>query len=166
MQGLGSGGQGGRCSTAPCVWPGQLSAFTEGTIEEKQAGCTKRLTLGPAESVLLAMAWPGSQSHVGVLARSPNSSSSWPCLTSHHVLATFQSLLNSERHYPLPAQQHRDVSQLPGVAARCVCPQGYILCRPPRRHLGSLELPGQWLPWLIKRSFRTLSKRPILRASQ
>lgn len=99
MEGLGSGGQGG-CSTSPCVWLGQLSAFTEGTIEEKQAGCTTRLRLGPADSVLLAMAWPGLQSHVGVLARSPNSSSSCPCLTSHCVLATFQLLLNSEHHYP------------------------------------------------------------------
>lgn len=67
---------------------GQLSTFTERTIEEKQAGCTRRLSLGPAESVLPVAAWPGLQSHVGVLARSPNSSSSsCPCLTSHHVLA-------------------------------------------------------------------------------
>lgn len=71
MRGLGSGGQGGGCSTAPCVWSGQLSAFTEGTIEEKQAGCTRRLRLGPAESVLLAVARPGLQSHVGVLPDHP-----------------------------------------------------------------------------------------------
>lgn len=60
----GKWGQGGGCSIAPrvlpqgsYVQPGQLSTFTEGTVEEKQAGCTRRLSLGPAESVLPVVAY-------------------------------------------------------------------------------------------------------------
>lgn len=55
---LGSGDREGvQCSSpvrpGSCVQPGQLS-----TVEEKQAGCTWRLSLGPAECAA-CLGWPG-----------------------------------------------------------------------------------------------------------
>lgn len=89
---------GERSSSSLCLL-GQLWTFTERTVEEKQAGSTQRLRLGPAEFVLPTVAWPGLQNHVGVHSTSP-SSSSCPRLTSHHVLAAFKSLLNSKAALP------------------------------------------------------------------
>lgn len=130
------------------VWPGGLSTFTEGTGEEKQAGCTRRLRLGPAESVPPAVLWPCLQSPVGVLARSPNSSSC-PCLTSHHVLATSQLLLNSGASLPACLCEACSPAARGYVPTSWGCSQ---VCLPPRHHplptsqqtVRKPRLPGQW----------------------
>lgn len=122
----GKWGQGGGCSTAPhvllqgsYVQPGQLSTFTEGTVEEKQAGCRRRLSPRPAELVLPAEACVArlTEPH-GRPCQITQQQQPLLDFISHHVPVTLQLLLN----YQACSLAIQGYVPTPWVAARCVSP--------------------------------------------